>query len=110
MFIFFINTWFDGGRVGCGGLWGGGCGRHLEGSKTGHGVNAGLCETVLKVGMVPGGRGGREIRVVFSETFLLGFFGGLVDCFCFGDEIVCLFGGIFAWFREETDYVFGSVS
>jgi hypothetical protein len=73
-------------------------------------VDAGLSETVLEVGMVPGGWGGREIGVVFCDAFLLGFFGGLVDCFCFGDEIVCFFGGIVAWFGQETNYVFGSVS
>jgi len=82
----------------------------VEVSETGHGVDTRLGGTVLEVGMVPGGWGGREVGIVFSEAFLLGFFGGLVDRFCFGDEIVCLFGGIVAWFREEANDVFGGVS
>jgi len=92
MFILVVNARFDGRRVWRGGLRGGRGRCHLEGSETGHWVDAVLSETVLEVGMVPGGWGGGEIGVVFCDAFLLGFFGGLVDCFCFGDEIVCFFG------------------
>jgi len=60
--------------------------------------------------VIPGGRRGREIGIVFGQASFLGFFGGLVDCFCFSDEVVCFFGGCFAGFSEVIEDIFDGIA